>query len=58
MAELRKTRKKNSSKKTITIKPPTVKKGMKDYNDDPFFEKKAEAAYEIIKKYGLPETGK
>ena len=53
MSEVRKKRKKVSSKKTITIK-----KGMKDYSNDPSFKKKAEAMSAMLKKNGLPENGK
>ena len=52
MAEVKKKRKKFSSKKTVTIK-----KGMKDYSNDPFFKNKAEAMKAILKKNGLPKRG-
>ena len=53
MADVKKKRRKAASKKSITIK-----KGMKDYGNDPFFKKKAEAAHALLKKAGLPESVK
>lgn len=50
MADVKKRRKKSASKKRITIK-----KGMKDYSNDPFFKKKAEAVEALLKKVGLPQ---
>ena len=32
-----------------------VNKNMKDYSNDPFFAKKAEASKKTIEKYGLPK---
>jgi hypothetical protein len=49
MAEVKKRRRKSASKKRITIK-----KGMKDYGNDPFFKKNAEAVHALLKKTGLP----
>lgn len=53
MAEVKKKRKRIPSNKKVTIK-----KDLKDYGDDPYFKEKAEVAFALIKKYGLPETNK
>ena len=53
MAEVKKKQRKVSSKTKITID-----KGMRDYSNDPFVKKQADAANELLKRVGLPPTTK
>jgi hypothetical protein len=45
---------KKNGKKTAKIKA-VVSPDVKDYSNEPFFIKKAEASKKIIEKYGLPK---
>jgi len=49
----------NTTKKKLSEKTKVVNdKSVKDYNNDPYFVKKREAAAAFLKKAGLPESFK
>ena len=48
--------KKKTKSTTPSSKAIVVSKKVRDYSNDPFFEKKAKEMESIIKKHGLPNS--